>query len=345
MAVVKLALKTQNGEAPQQDEVYNWEPVFGLLPSPLHSLIGSLPVEVLKNLEEIRLRRGRPLQVRWSGGEGWVAGGGGTTLDLGQARILQAGELQYALQALTRNSLYALEEELRLGYITIPGGHRVGLTGEAVVENGEVKTLKNITGLNIRLARSLTGCARPLLPFLSDGQNRPYNTLIISPPRCGKTTLLRDLVRSFSLGLPPLPGGFNVAVVDERSEIAGCYQGIPQLDVGPRTDVLDRCPKASGMLMLLRSMGPEIIATDEIGRPPDLEALQEVLNAGVAVLATVHAPDIEALSRRPGWAPLLAAGVWQRLIVLSRRSGPGTVEAVFDGAGGKIQKLYLHPQT
>jgi stage III sporulation protein AA len=165
-------------------------------------------------------------------------------------------------------------------------------------------------------------------------QGRPLHTLILSPPRCGKTTLLRELVRLLSGGVPQLQfAGVNVGVVDERSELAGCWLGVPQLDIGPRTDVLDRCPKAAGMLMLLRSMGPEVIATDEIGRPAELEALQDILNAGVTLLSSVHAGSLAELKQRPGWGPLLERGLWQRLIILGRTLGPGTIEAVYNGEG------------
>ncbi|MGI9860027.1 stage III sporulation protein AA [Moorella naiadis] len=303
----------------------------GLLPPAITAALENLPGGIKASLEEIRLRRERPLQVRWSGGEGWVTAGGQLTPDPDLACRVTAGDLGRTIEALTRSSLYALEEELRSGYITISGGHRVGLVGEAVVSRGEVRTLKNFAGLNLRLARALPGCARGLVPYLLAGE-RPLHTLLLSPPRCGKTTILRDIIRLFSSGIPAINfAGVNVGVVDERSEIAGCWLGVPQLDVGPRTDVLDRCPRAAGMLMLLRAMGPEVIATDEIGRPEELAAIQDILNAGVTVLASVHAGSLEELSNRPGWGDLLEQGFWQRLVLLGRTLGPGTIEAVFTG--------------
>ncbi|MCG0277605.1 MAG: stage III sporulation protein AA [Thermanaeromonas sp.] len=308
--------------------------VLYLLPPRLKELITKLPPKVKETLEEIRLRCHQPLHIRWTGGESWITIEGRLTVNFEEAYRVEVKDVQHAVQALTQNSLYALEEELRAGYITIKGGHRVGLAGESVVERGSLRTLKNISSLNIRLARSLPGCARPLLPYLVSPSGRPYHTLVLSPPRCGKTTLLRDLVRTFSYGISDLGlPGLNVGVVDERSEIAGCYQGIPQLDVGPRTDVLDRCPKGEGLLMLVRAMGPEVVATDEVGKPKELEALQEALHSGVILLASVHASTLEELKKRPGWEPLLKQGVWQRFILLSRGLGPGTVEAVVDGEG------------
>lgn len=157
-------------------------------------------------------------------------------------------------------SLYAFEDEIAKGYLTIPGGHRVGVAGQVVVEEGKVKYIQNISFANIRISHEKIGCADKILPYLWK-ENRIKNTLIIAPPRCGKTTILRDLARKIS-------GEYaekNVVVVDERSEIAGCYRGEPQKDVGPRTDVLDRCPKAVGMMMAVRSLSPEVLVVDEIG--------------------------------------------------------------------------------
>ncbi|MBE3581357.1 MAG: stage III sporulation protein AA [Thermoanaerobacteraceae bacterium] len=323
--------------------------VLDILPPHLKEILYKLPRALQESLEEIRLRSNRPLHVRWLGGEGWIDVRGKPTAVAGEAYQVKPQDLRHAVQALTDNSLYAWENELRSGYVTVKGGHRVGLVGEAVVEKGEVRTLKNIGALNIRLARSVVGCSRPLLPYLIRENGRPYHILLLSPPRCGKTTLLRDLVRSFSIGVPELGmRGLNVGVVDERSEIAGCYQGIPQLDVGPRTDVLDRCPKVSGLLMLVRSMGPDVVATDEVGRPAELEALQEVLHSGVTLLASVHASTLEELKGRPGWTPLLEQGVWERLVVLGRSLGPGTVEAVLSGKDGRpvlVGPLRLTPAS
>ncbi|BCV21796.1 stage III sporulation protein AA [Moorella sp. Hama-1] len=334
MASVRLVKGEHTFPDPGQAPARVTDPLASLkelLPPAITAALENLPGGVRASLEEIRLRRERPLQVRWSGSEGWVTAGGLLTPKPDLAYRVTAGDLGRTIEALTRSSLYALEEELRSGYITVSGGHRVGLVGEAVVSRGEVRTLKNFAGLNLRLARAVPGCARSLITCLLEG-GRPLHTLLLSPPRCGKTTILRDIIRLFSSGVPELQfTGVNVGVVDERSEIAGCWLGVPQLDVGPRTDVLDRCPRAAGMLMLLRAMGPEVIATDEIGRPEELAALQDILNAGVTVLASVHAGSLEELKCRPGWGELLDQGFWQRLVLLGRTLGPGTIEAVFTG--------------
>jgi stage III sporulation protein AA len=163
---------------------------------------------------------------------------------------------------------------------------------------------------------------------------RVCHTLIISPPRAGKTTVLRDLVRQLSDGIPRLRfSGVTIGLVDERSEIAACYKGVPQLAVGARTDVLDSCPKAEGIRLMLRAFSPEVVATDEIGRAEDARAVEDALNAGVKVVATAHAGTIDELRKRPFFRYLLTLGVLERFILLERREKPGIVAAVMDGLG------------
>ncbi len=201
------------------------------------------------------------------------------------------GIFSRSILAISDNSLYAFEEEIRRGFITIPGGHRVGLAGQVVLERGEVKTMKDFSSLSFRIAREIKDCSQPFLHHIYRQQNMPGNTLFISAPRCGKTTILRDVARNISLGSrwgPPC----SVSLIDERSELAGSYRGRVQMDLGPRTDVLDACPKALGMMMAIRALGPQVIISDEIGRREDVEALQECVNAGVAVISSVHARDL-----------------------------------------------------
>ncbi|OAT86576.1 stage III sporulation protein AA [Desulfotomaculum copahuensis] len=307
--------------------------VLPVLPGHLRNLIAGLPPAVLNRLEEIRLRRDRPLMLGLTGGDAFIAPDGKLVKNPRAAYLVSACDLEQSMQLISGSSLYALEEELRNGYITVSGGHRVGLAGRAVVEGGRIKTLKQIAALNIRISREIAGLATPLMPHLFDrGMGRIYHTLIFSPPGCGKTTLLRDIIRQISNGVPEigLPG-MTVGVVDERSELAGCHRGVPQRDVGVRTDVLDGCPKAEGMIMLLRSMAPRVIATDEIGRKEDVAALEEVFNAGVGVLVTVHGSSLNELTARPALNYLFSLKVIQRLILLGRSRGVGSVEDIIDG--------------
>jgi len=309
--------------------------VFALLAPGLRQVIKSVFPGVLNTLEEIRLRTGQPLILRAGDREIQPLNTSGPK-GVETAYIVGREDLQRTLQLVTQNSLYAVEEELRQGYLTVRGGHRIGFAGEAVLERGRIKTLKNISSLNFRVTRQVIGCAQSLFHYLITPEGRVYHTLIISPPRAGKTTILRDLIRLLSNGFP-LNGfpGVNVVVVDERSELAGCFLGVPQNDLGCRTDVLDGCPKAEGMVMALRSLGPQVVATDEIGRSEDVEALEEVINAGVSVIATVHAQSISELEKRPGLQQLIKNRLFQRLVVVGRQNGPGTLQAVMDGLTGK----------
>jgi stage III sporulation protein AA len=232
---------------------------------------------------------------------------------------------------MTQSSLYAAEEEMKHGFLTLPGGHRVGIVGEAVLNNGELQTLKHISGLNVRIAQEIQGRAVQVLPKLIRADGLLYHTLILSPPRAGKTTLLRDLIRNLSDGNPVLNlRGQTVGVVDERGELAGMWQGIPAYNLGCRTDVLDGCPKRMGISILVRSMSPSIIAVDELGHPQDVEAVLDALRTGVSILSTAHASTLEEAMERPSLKELFAFGVFERVIVLSRRQGPGTVETICD---------------
>ncbi|WP_166511636.1 stage III sporulation protein AA [Desulfallas thermosapovorans] len=305
-----------------------------VLPPNLARMIGQVPSRYLAGLEEIRLRRDRPLMLGVEGCDYFIRQDGAPVTVPSGAYTVNAADLERVLHNISGSSMYALEEELRNGYVTLPGGHRVGLTGKAVLDKGRVKTLKYLSGLNIRVCREIKGVADGLFKHLIDRKvNNVYHTVIFSPPRCGKTTLLRDLVRQVSNGSPGLHfAGRTVGVVDERSEIAGCHRGVPQMDVGVRTDVLDGCPKAQGMMMLLRAMSPDVIVTDEIGRMEDIHALEEVFNAGVRVIVTIHGSSLRELANRPALKYLLQLNVIERFVLLGRSRGVGTVEKIFSGA-------------
>ncbi|MGE5674244.1 MAG: stage III sporulation protein AA [Mycobacterium leprae] len=281
-------------------------------------------------LEEIRIREGRPLSLVFVGGDLFVCPDGTLTADSARAYLASHDDLQRTFQLMAQGSVYAWEDEVKSGFLTVQGGHRVGLCGRAVTEEGRIRTLRHVTGLNVRIAREVKGAASGLLPRLVRS-GRLLSTLLISPPQAGKTTVLRDLVRQVSGGVPAHGlRGCKVGLVDERSELAGCCQGVPQRDVGVRTDVLDACPKAEGMMLLIRAMSPEVIAVDEIGRPADATAVMEALHAGVVVLATAHGSSVAEVGRRPAMAELLQAGAFARAVLLGRSRGPGTVEAVLD---------------
>lgn len=313
-----------------------------ILPQQTKSIINRLPASIVQELEEIRIRELRPMEIVYGGKYAFVTAEGLTVMDPAQAYAATKEECLKLLDLLTNHSVYTLEEELRQGFITIYGGHRVGLAGRTVTEGGKVKLLREISSFNIRIARPVAGCGESVLPLLRDElQKTIHHTLVISPPQRGKTTLIRDLSRLISSGIwgrdRPRWSGRKVGIVDERSEVAASLHGVPQFDVGPRTDVLDRCPKAEGMMMMIRSLSPEILVVDEIGTWADAEAVKEAVNAGIRVLATAHGENIEQIRQRPIFAELMRGHTFHRYVVLNQ-----------DASGRRFNKVYNasgHPLT
>lgn len=285
-------------------------------------------------LQEIRLRTGRPLAIVERGREVFLTGDGARTREAGAAWRVTAQELRETMEFVGEYSLYAYEDELRQGYLTIRGGHRVGVAGKTVLDGDKVKSVRYISCVNVRLSHEVPGCADPVLPYLW-GDEGLLHTLIISPPRCGKTTLLRDMVRQISDG-SRARRGYTVGVVDERSEICGCFMGIPENDVGVRTDVMDACPKAEGMMMLVRSMAPEVIAVDEIGRYEDIDAIETVLYSGCRLIATVHGSSLSDIQAKPLFQRLAQEQVFERYVILGDSFRSGHIGEILDGRGRKL---------
>jgi stage III sporulation protein AA len=303
----------------------------------LRTILGRLSIEFDK-LQEIRLRMNAPLLIIYENSEYFITGDAQLVNSPGKAVIITKNEIRETMEYISNYSLYAFEEEIKQGFITINGGHRIGIAGKTIVENDVVKGMKHISFINIRLAHQVKGCATKVLPYLIDKEmKRIFHTLIISPPRCGKTTLLRDMIRQLSDGTSYFPG-VSVGVVDERSEIGACYMGIPQNELGMRTDILDCCPKAKGMLMLIRSMSPQIIAIDEIGSKEDLEAINYVIGCGCKLIATVHGSSIEDIRTKPILSELVQERLFERYIILNNLAGVGHVEEIYDAAGNRIYK-------
>ena len=267
-------------------------------------------------LEEVRIRVGQPVFFHYKDQE-WAVSEKGR-LEIYQANqkylIFSDNEIKKILDYICDFSIYSYEEEIRKGYLTVPGGHRIGVCGGAVMEGEQIKTLRYITYMNIRIAHEVIGAADPVMAQLFQ-RERLHNTLIISPPGFGKTTLLRDMIRQASDGCCGR-NGYKVALVDERSEIAGCYHAVPQNDVGIRTDVLDASGKAEGMLLLLRSMSPQIIAVDEIGGIQDVHALDEMQRCGCALIATVHADSMEDLLQKELYQSFIKKQFFTRYVLI-----------------------------
>lgn len=297
------------------------EEVFHILPKLLTDILDAMQADKEK-LQELRVRAGRPVLAYWNGKE------------TASQRVVSQEQVNEVLAYLSSYSLYAYEEEISQGFLTLPGGHRVGLAGKAVMEDGKVRRMVEISSLNIRFAHEVKGCADPVFPKIWEGESL-CSTLIVASPGGGKTTLLRDLIRKISNG-NSMHEGRTVGVVDERSEIAGSFRGMPGCEIGVRTDVLDGCPKAEGMMMLVRSMAPQVLAVDEIGGRCDLEAMEYAVNCGCTILATVHGKSLEELRRKPVLREMLGQGIFERYLLLDDRKNPGDVRQVLRGDGGVL---------
>lgn len=289
-----------------------------------------------KKLQEIRLRANKPLILIYNNTEYFISKEGVLIKDINKSIIISINEIKETMEYISNYSLYAFEEEIRQGFITISGGHRVGIGGKVIVEKEQVKTMKHISCINIRLAHEIKGCADLVIPYLINETSKDiHHTLIISPPRCGKTTLLRDIIRQLSNGDTDRKG-LSIGIVDERSEIGSCYQGIPQNDIGLRTDILDCCPKAKGMMMLIRSMSPHIIAVDEIGSIEEIDAIKYAIRSGCKLMVTVHGESIDDVKNKPVLSELVKEGIFERFIVLSNKKKIGSIDSIYNSSLIKI---------
>lgn len=276
--------------------------------------------EVLKRyvgnsgINEIRLRAGKNLILRFYAKE------------IVTEYLVKVEDILNILLSISKNSIYSIQNDINNGFLTIVGGHRVGVTGEVVLENERIKNIKNISSMNIRIAREIKGAANKLINLILENGNIK-NTLIVSPPGAGKTTMLRDLVRQVS------NFGKNVALIDERGEIASVYNGKAMLDVGVRTDVMSFCPKHIGINLVIRSMGPDVIAVDEVGSSLDVEAIKNATLSGTSLIFTMHGKNMQDLKKNKEMKEIIENGYFDVIVFLSNRNEVGTVEEILKGTG------------
>lgn len=276
--------------------------VISVLPSRLSDEIREACA--FRSVEELRLRIGRPPQIVYSNGESVL-----------NSSVLTKNEMNETLERLCGHSVYSFEDELKQGYVTFNEGIRVGVCGRVRIDNGRIIGITDIHGFNIRVAYEALGCAEGIMSFVTE-HGLPVSSLIVSPPGGGKTTLLRDIARCLSDGIGCAP--VKVCLADERGELSGCAGGIPAYDVGKRTDIMEFAPKSEAMAMLVRTMNPDVIITDEIGSEGDAHAVSEAARCGVSVIASAHASSADELRMRRGIREILDSNVFRRILLLKR---------------------------
>lgn len=301
------------------------ESILRIFPLEIQALIKQHVNHRWWQLQEIRCRIKQPIELIFD-----------DCVERIQGNIIHRSHITSILNQISAYSLYRMEDELREGYITIHGGHRVGLAGKVNVHKGHVHALQHITFLNIRIAKEHKDSAYSLLPYLYD--DNYHHTLIVGAPKTGKTSLIRDIARLISDGWGHVPSK-KVGLIDERSEIAASHQGVPTLHVGSRTDVLDQCPKSEGMMMMIRSMSPEVLIVDEIGSKEDVQAILEAMYAGVHVICTAHGNTVDDIQKRPSFLPLFSVHAFTRILYLDTAEHPGTIHAIFDAHWRRLNQM------
>lgn len=295
---------------------YNANGIAAYMPHALRRYFYSIDLD---GAYELRLSPGAPISVYFPEGRCFISARGALTPNPAGAIRATCAHINEALELASKSSVYSVDDEIINGYITVEGGHRIGICGSAVIRDGRLAFIKDVSSMCYRIAREVRGAADTVMDGVLRG-GRVCSSLIISPPGAGKTTMLRDIIRRVS------NEGIRVCVVDERREIAAMHGGMTFFDLGSSADVLSGAPKAQGMLMMLRAMSPEVIATDEIGSNADVKAIEKIINSGTRVIATVHGYDLEQLRMRPDLKNALR--FFETFIILSRSKGAGTVEEV-----------------
>ncbi len=292
-----------------------------ILPAHFKEMLEKTVQALGDTLLEIRVRCGRPLIAETSNGSFVITPDGSPSPATGGAYIVSERDLRLIFQAVCENSVYAFMDEIKQGFITVKGGHRVGFSGRAVLGGNKIENFREISSLNIRIAREVLGAANYIINDVlkPDGV---VSTLIVSPPMGGKTTVLRDLTRQIS------DQGIKTALIDERGEMASISRGVPQCDVGVQTDIIENAPKADSVVMMLRSMSPQLIVSDEIATAKDAEALMQAFGTGVTVIASTHGASFKEVMQRESLKPLFG-GIGFRQIIVLKKEGSGLNTRVY----------------
>jgi len=285
-----------------------------VLPEPLKKTVFDLPSEEKMNIEEIRLRAMRPATICLSGGYERKL------FYLGQPCVVSPNDLQELMENATKSSIHSYSHSIASGFLTLEGGHRMGICGTCVQKGGQIVSVGDYSSVNIRIAKEYKGISDGILQQLLSG-GEFENTLVISPPGLGKTTLIRDLIRNLSTPGPAAGQGYRISVADERCEIFPHKDGVPQFDPGDKTDVISGAAKAEAIMLLLRAMSPQIIAIDEITCTEDSEAILAAQNCGVRFIATAHADHVGDLCSREAYMKLMSNHYFKHIVSISVHKG------------------------
>lgn len=303
----------------------------------IRDILLSQSEDVLNTVYELRIRINCPIFLKSSTGDYFISYGKISKSYTDDFYKINKGDIASTIAALTSNSIHAYEKEIEKAFLTIEGGHRVGLSGDCLYEKNEFKGFKNITSLNIRIARDFINCSNKIIKYIVKNSNSIYNTLIAGIPLSGKTTCIRDLARNLSDGFSnPQFNACDISVIDERGEIAAIHNGVPQFYLGSRTDILSYCMKKEGFSISIRSLAPRIIISDELGSAEDFDIIQYALKSGVSIISTAHASCVEDLFKNIYIKNILISGFIERIIVLNDKT-PVSIKQVYDNISGKFE--------
>lgn len=305
--------------------------ILKVLSSNIRSIVENHMIFFEDNAYEIRLRINSPVNIKSLKGNYFL------DIDKKSLNIpddyytIKKNDIEETIGCLTLNSIHAFEKEIKNGYITIEGGHRVGLSGDCIYENDYFKGFKNITSVNIRIAREFKGCSLEYLKYIISAAGNIYNTLIIGPPLSGKTTFIRDIAANLADGIKEMNfQGCDVTAIDERGEISAMYNGVPQMYLGKRTDILAYCMKREGFTMSIRSLSPMVIISDELGSKDDFEIIQYALKSGVKIITTAHGCDIEDIKKNIYMKNIMENNFFDRVMILKNIHKPSSVSQIHD---------------
>jgi len=301
--------------------------IIKILGSNIRNIVSKQYDFIESSAVEIRLRVNSPVLIKSNNGEFFLE----------ETTKITKKDIDDTVLNITKNSIHAFEKEIRSGYITVEGGHRVGLGGDCIYEGDIFKGFKNITSLNIRIAREFPACTENYLKYLINSNKNIYNTLIIGPPLSGKTTFIRDISVNLSDGMNfPYFEGCDITLIDERGEISAVYNGVPQMYVGRRTDVLSYCMKKEGFFMSIRALSPKVIISDELGSKDDFEIVQYALKSGVNIIATAHGFGIEDVKKNIYMRSIIENNCFDRALILKSSKNPSVVKEVYDFQRNKV---------